>query len=287
MSQGRQETPRLFEVGPPQTPQPRFEAPQYPLWTERKADLISSYLYYFVLITKHGTYIDGFAGPQNPAHPDLWAAKQVLELEPFWLRHFYLFEIDHDGLAALHQLKLQHDNRGINIYPGDFNERIHELLAKDVVGEREATFCLLDQRTTECHWNTVAALAGHRVSGFKFELFYFLAQGWLDRTLAATSTQAGIERLDCWWGRSDWQQLRSLSAWNRARMFAQRFRQELSYEYVRPYAIYGSESPGGLGRIMYFMIHASDHPEAPKQMNRAYREVIHSGTGPGQQINLI
>ena len=42
-----------------------FKRIQYPVWTERKAKLIQQYLYYFVLITKHGTYIDGFAGPQK------------------------------------------------------------------------------------------------------------------------------------------------------------------------------------------------------------------------------
>lgn len=287
MSEGRPETPRLFDVGPRQTRQPIFEAPQYPLWTERKAELIASYLYYFVLITKHGTYIDGFAGPQSPAHRHLWAAKKVLEVQPPWLRHFHLFEIDADGVAALQELKAQHHDRNVNIYHGDFNQRVRELLAADVIGTREATFCLLDQRTTECHWSTVTSLARHRLSGFKFELFYFLAQGWLDRTLAATSTQQGIERLNNWWGRSDWHQLRALGAWDRARAFVKRFRQELSYKYVSPYAIYGSDSSGGPGRIMYFMIHASDHREAPKLMNRAYKDMIHSGTDDGAQDKLI
>ena len=28
--------------------------------------LIQRWGYYFVMVTKHGTYIDGFAGPQDP-----------------------------------------------------------------------------------------------------------------------------------------------------------------------------------------------------------------------------
>ncbi len=43
---------------------------RHPVWTEHKANLIARYLYYFVLITKHGTYIDGFAGPQRPENPE-------------------------------------------------------------------------------------------------------------------------------------------------------------------------------------------------------------------------
>src|ERR1700730_5630268 len=53
--------------------------PPRPLWTENKARLIERYLYYFVLITKHRTYIDGFAGPQHS--PENWAARLVLETE--------------------------------------------------------------------------------------------------------------------------------------------------------------------------------------------------------------
>src|SRR5712672_141396 len=40
-----------------------FKRPQHPIWTENKAKLIERYLYYFVMVTKHGAYIDGFAGP--------------------------------------------------------------------------------------------------------------------------------------------------------------------------------------------------------------------------------
>src|SRR5438445_10610852 len=41
------------------------KAPTLPLWTAAKARLISRYIYYFEMITHHGTYIDGFAGPQS------------------------------------------------------------------------------------------------------------------------------------------------------------------------------------------------------------------------------
>jgi hypothetical protein len=44
--------------------------------------MISIYLRLFVYITKHGAYIDGFAGPQEPTMPEMWTAKLVLESEP-------------------------------------------------------------------------------------------------------------------------------------------------------------------------------------------------------------
>jgi hypothetical protein len=73
----------LFVDLPPPADRPiRFRSPERPIWTENKAKLIERYLYYFVMITKHGAYIDGFAGPQYPEKQDAWAAKLVIESKP-------------------------------------------------------------------------------------------------------------------------------------------------------------------------------------------------------------
>src|SRR5438093_13398208 len=65
-----------------------------PIWTGCKAKLIERYLFYFVQITYHGTYIDAFAGPQEPDKPDMWSAKLVIESAPRWLKNFFLFDIE-------------------------------------------------------------------------------------------------------------------------------------------------------------------------------------------------
>ena len=44
--------------------------------------MIATYLRLFVYVTRHGAYIDGFAGPQQPSMLDLWTAKLVLESQP-------------------------------------------------------------------------------------------------------------------------------------------------------------------------------------------------------------
>ncbi|MFQ5696473.1 MAG: hypothetical protein ACE5HB_10830, partial [Terriglobia bacterium] len=46
---------------------------------------------------------------------------------------------------------------------------------------------------------------------------------------------------------------------------------ELHYQSVKPWPIYGRQHGG---RVMYYMIHASDHPEAPAQMSRAYELAV-------------
>ena len=201
-------------------PKPKFEI-RRPIWTENKAKLIERYLLYFVYITKHGTYIDGFAGPQEPDKPEMWAAKLVLENEPKWLRHIYLFDEDLQQFERLKALRLSqpkywYDAKGnkikrdIYVYQGDFNFLVKDLLKSKKITQKEATFCLLDQRTFECHWSTLEALAQYKASGNnKIELFYFLPNSWQGRALHALKND---EILKNWWGRNDWLNVCTMSS---------------------------------------------------------------------------
>jgi hypothetical protein len=47
---------------------------------------------------------------------------------------------------------------------------------------------------------------------------------------------------------------------------------DLGYKSVKAWPIYERENGGA---IMYYMIHATDHPEAPKFMSRAYRRAVY------------
>jgi hypothetical protein len=73
----------LFPDPPPPADKPMlFKPAQRAIWTENKAKLIERYLYYFVLVTKHGAYIDGFAGPQykdkDMLGPPNWCSNQSM-----------------------------------------------------------------------------------------------------------------------------------------------------------------------------------------------------------------
>ena len=255
-----------------------------PVWTENKARLISQYLYLFVQITKHGTYIDGFAGPQNPDCPDSWAAKLVLESEPRWLRHFYFYDIDRkkvDYLRALKKEQPEIQGRTVHVSPpGDFNVLVKDLLDSGAIREKEATFCLLDQRTFQCKWSTLKALAQYKSSSHKIELFYFLAAKWFDRAWAAVGNN---ETRKEWWGRSDLDQLMGLKNNDRAQFLGDRIKDELGYASVKPWPIF--QRYGG-GATMYYMIHATDHPAAPMLMSRAYRQAV-SPQPPRKQLGLF
>ena len=253
-----------------------FKSLRYPLWTQNKARLIQAYLQLFVYITHHGTYMDGFAAPQDAGHSDkTWAAKLVLEMEPKLIREFWLCDLSPKGAEKLEELRAIHaapdvrPKRRITVLQGDFNERVYEFLQSGRITEKTATFALLDQRTFECEWRTVEALSRHK-TGNKIELFYFFPTGWIDRSIAAVTRPGTRAKVERWWGRSDWASLRGMDSLERARMMATRFEKELGYKKAEVFPIY-SETRGG--RVMYHMIHASDHPEALALMVRAYRKV--------------
>jgi len=242
-----------------------------PLWTENKAKLIQEYIKLFTFVTKHGTYIDGFAAPQRRNHSAKCSAKLVLENEPQWVRDFWLCDIDPEGIALLEAIKTEHEgkNRRIRVMPGDFNASIASILASGTITEKTATFALLDQRTFECEWSTVQQIAGHKTTT-KIEMFYFFATGWIDRSIAAIRKPDALDQAERWWGRPDWRDLRGMNGVERANLLAARFRDELGYRWAFPFAIHDAARGG---RTMYHMVHATDHPEASPLMLRAYRKV--------------
>ena len=263
-----------------------FQSLKHPLWTENKARLIQEYIKLFTYITKHGAYIDGFAAPQRRDRLDLCSAKLVIEVEPKRVRNFWLCDRDPGGIVLLKEIEASHREKGrrIEVVEGDFNVTVGAILSSGRIKETTATFALLDQRTFECAWSTLQMLAGHK-TGRKIELFYFLATGWIDRSIAAVSRPATEAKLERWWGRADWRDVRGISGIARAQLVAKRFKDELGYAYAYPYAIHSALHGN---RTMYHMIHATDHAEAPPLMIRAYRKVsgrseIDAGT---RQIDL-
>jgi three-Cys-motif partner protein len=264
------ETALLFDLPEEPPPEPEVAPIHEPIWTENKAKLIERYLYYFVLITKHGTYIDGFAGPQEPDKPRMWAAKLVIESEPRWFRNFFFFEKTTKGIKALRTLRDSQPSkpkRRVEVCPGDCNVEILRQLDADSVKKTEACFCLLDQRTFECQWETLIKLAKYKSSGKKIELFYFLPNHWFGRAL--TGLKKNKSAIKNWWGRDDWKILYELDGEQRKNLIVKRFKEELGYRSVKPWPIYGRKHGGA---IMYYMVHATDHPLAPSLMSRAYRK---------------
>jgi len=170
--------------------------------------------------------------------------------------------------------------RKIEVVQGDFNDVVDRILFSGRITQKTATFCLLDQRTFECCWETVRKLAAYKKEN-KIELFYFLGTGWLPRALAAV--RGGSEQVAAWWGRDDWKNLQGMKPLQRADAFCRRFKEELGYTYAYAWPIYSKS--GREGRVMYHMIHCTDHDEAPKLMSRAYRYAT-TPIEPAEQLEL-
>ena len=237
-----------------------------PLWTVDKSRLIDEYIHHFLLVTKHGVYLDLFAGPQHPTDTENWSVRRVLERRTEGnpsIRHYAVCDIKREQAERLRDVGKNHPS--FRVYEGDANERVHRMLSEAPITSKTACFCLIDQRTFECHWTTVEAVARYKREGYKIELFYFLAQKWLDRAWVSTMDK---EKLAAWWGTGDHERFRTLPSVQRALALCNRFRDELGYTYADPFSIH---EKGEGSRTMYYMIHASDHPAARNLMARAYQ----------------
>jgi three-Cys-motif partner protein len=171
-------------------------------------------------------------------------------------------------------------NRRIEVFLGDFNENVDKILCDEKIPQKEATFCLLDQRTFECDWATVKKLAAFkRAPHNKIEILYFLGVGWIHRAFSAVRHEDVLSR---WWGQPGWENLKDMSSWALADLVRTRFVNELGYRFAAAYPIF--ESRDG-NRIMYYMIHASDHQEAPALMVRAHARAVRALV-PGLQGSL-
>jgi three-Cys-motif partner protein len=196
------------------------------------------------------------------------------QVRPKRLRNFFLFDAVPSQVEKLEALRdgLQplpsNLRRRVEVTQGDFNDAVVDFLNKGEI-PIEPTFCLLDQRTFECRWSTVEALASYKPEGTKIEIFYFLPIAWLDRAFSATSKEETFRSIAEWWGREDWRSLQDMKNRDRAKLFTQRFK-DLGYVDVKPWPIYSDASSS---RVMYYMIHATDHQDAPDLMRRAYERV--------------
>ena len=265
-------------------PPRKYLRPDLPVWTEHKANFIQRYLKLFIQVTRHGTYIDGFAGPQRLNMEHAWSAKLVLQIR--LLRHFFLCDQNSQKFKALEKCVKERPfekGRTIELYKGDFNEKVNEILKSKYITEREATFALLDQRMFECHWETVEKLAAKK-KRMKIELFYFFGYGWAKRALAGVKKNNDTIRL--WWGRNDFLDLKQKSKTREdiVRTLVERFEKELGYKHVTPYAIFKRQRNN---IVMYHMLHATDHDEAPELMNRAYRQAVRNTQKLAEQLNLL
>lgn len=248
------------------------------VWTTQKAQLISRYLYSFLAVTRNGIYIDAFAGPQDVESRDhSWSAKQVLSKKSKYLSRACLFEQDPAKIPFLNELHKEYCEgwtrlwrRQVVVTEGDCNVEIPAYLNKHRIKPRRPAFALLDQWTHECKWDLVKTLATHKQSGNKIEIFYFLAQGWMNRSVKSATTDEKFEEIENWFGGGDYWAFIDMTSWQRAAFMEKRFTSELGYRFAKAFPM---RERGNSGNILFWLIHASDHPRANPLMVAAFNSL--------------
>ncbi len=108
-------------------------------------------------------------------------------------------------------------------------------------------------------------------------MFYFFPHHWIKRAVSALTKNT--QQLADWWGRDDWSKLVDMQAGSILDTIVSRFKDELGYQTAMPWPIYERQSGSS---VMYYMVHATDHPEAPHLMARAYNKAIQPKETPEQ-----
>ncbi len=126
-----------------------------PIWTKNKAKLIERYIYYFLQVAHNCTYIDGFAGPQREGKSErddeMWSVKLVVELEPRWIRRFYLFEKSKSQVKRIRKMideqparRRGEQKRHFTIKQGDVNCRAAKAVSRPT--NHRKSCCVLPAR---------------------------------------------------------------------------------------------------------------------------------------------
>jgi hypothetical protein len=74
-----------------------------------------------------------------------------------------------------------------------------------------------------------------------------------------------------------------LSKTKRCDLLCERLKSEFNYAHVTPFPIL-ERYPGR--RVMYYMIHATDHPTAPSLMHPSYKKAVNYPPEPEEQLLL-
>ena len=215
-------------------------------WTARKVEHLDAYLQAYVVATKawgERYYIDGFAGCGDcvlmetglPVAGSPWRA---LGANPAFTHYYF---VEKEAPLAAHLRQRIGERRDVDVFTGDCNVVIpQQVLPK--LSRRAPSFAFLDPSGIQLDWDTIRALAGHRLGHQKMELLILYPYD------IAIARQLPIQRLRAtltsFFGDDHWQMeyQASLQMNESADQRRQRFTQlyvanlrGLGYQYVVPY----------------------------------------------------
>lgn len=266
---------------------------EFHAWTMRKLEVLSAYLRMYRRVAGGGTYLDGFAGSGHATISGRRTEGSALRaIASGAFKDLFLIEMDpatHAQLAHAVAALPEADQDKVHLQPaGDCNTVISRLLREGAIDRDRPCFALLDPDSTELEWTTVAELARYKPylppppgtstpASCKVEMWILVNTHHAlvrlmpsDRTKHEAPPHAHIlDRVmggrDAWWDL--W-----LEGWGGgdrlANRYADRLKTVLGYRFVHAQRVDDPDT----NRPQYYMVHASDHPNAHSLMRSAKRE---------------
>jgi three-Cys-motif partner protein len=185
-------------------------------WSEDKLRLLSKYLnaYTVIMQDQHWCrngyhYIDAFAGTGRPRARDeeryVDGSPRIALTVPRPFRSYTFIEKSSWRVQKLQQLQEEFPDRDIRIREGDCNRIIVTDIAPHIRYERfNRGLIFLDPFGMDVEWSTIERIAETRA----LEIFLNFPVMALNRTVLPNDpnalTQAQIERMNRFWGSTDW-----------------------------------------------------------------------------------
>ena len=266
-------------------------------WTIQKLDILREYLAAYVVATQRVRradvcFMDLCAGP---GFDQYGKSSEVVDGSPLralslypGFRRFVFIDIDQSHTRQLRELVFDRGRYDVcHIHTGDCNLVIQKALAD--VPKDGPTFCFVDPASIDVHWQTLAAIAGHKPPGTrKIELFVLFAYDMsLVRFLAwerkpdelwgpDTERRIDLAMPDATRWRAIYQARNEghIDANEARRRFAYLYwmgLRELGYNYVVSPKLVRHPR----GNPLYFLFFASDHPAGDRIMSH----VLHKPRG--------
>lgn len=270
-----------------------IEAREMGGWTLNKLEVLTAYFKMYRRVAGGGTYIDAFAGEGHATvRGKVINGSPLRAVEEGAFRQLHFFELNRGkhqrlGQAVAGLTESQQQRCHLWPKPADSNAAIPELLASGDVPVDKPCFAFLDPNSTELGWDLVTALAGYKSyeppgpgertpRHCKVELWVLLNTHQallrlLPKNRAKYPTPPFAHKLDFVMGDRDaWLDLwttPTASSSALADRYAERLHSVLGYRATHAQAVRDPETDA----IVYFMIHASDHPNAETIMRSAKR----------------
>ena len=255
-------------------------------WTRGKLDVLRRYLEAFAKASTRAPeriYLDTFAGvPENEDRLSGEAIEGSARLAlgvgdpPF--TKVRLFELEANAEELEQTLRDDFPGRDIAVYGGDCNEQVAVALADLAEFNWAPTFAFVDPNGHEAEWRTLELLAGFKRKGKpKVELFLLFASPMFTRLLktdgsvreedkqAITAVYGTDDWLHIYHARLDGEITPSEAQLHYLNLMRWRIEGELGYEWTHPLEVRNEQ-----GRVIYYMIFATDHEAGDRIMRHIY-----------------